>query len=130
MTASGDSEMTTAPTPASSSQPSAPLAVAATAAAPAAASSSGPAAMNDGSKRAMGDDSKEGAPTSKRLSMCDALSGEHLTLAMTVCEEEPQDYDACEFSAKYVDEITGIPLPDAEVETSLLSTRSTRLPRR
>ena len=84
VTASGDAEMTTAPTPASSSQPSAPLAVAATAAAPAASSSSGPAAMNDSAKRATGDDSKEGAPTPKRLSVRDALSGEHWTLAMTV----------------------------------------------
>jgi hypothetical protein len=119
VTASGDAEMTTAPTPASSSQPSAPLAAAASAAAPAASSSRGPAAMTDGSKRAMGDDSKEGAPTPKRLSVRDALSGEHWTLAMTVCEEEPQDYDACEFSARYVDEITGIPLPDAEVEKAM-----------
>ena len=65
--------------------------------------------MDDGTKRDLGVDQQEGQPKSKRQAI----------MAVTVCEEEPQTFEDCEFNSRFVDEITGLPLADAEVEKAM-----------
>ena len=91
LNAGGDAEMT--PLPAIVSVGSA-----------AAASSSGPSAMDDGTERDLGVEQQEGQPKTKR---------------QNVMALEAQTFENCEFASSFVDEITGLPLGDAEVEKAM-----------